>query len=293
MKLSRIDLDGAGSPMALVTRILTLEPDLPVPVPIEALCERLDIISIEEFETEGFEAALVTDVNKSAGAILVAKGRSRQRKRYSIGHELGHFLIPTHVPGPDGKILCSQADFLRLDAKDQDQRKRMEAQANQFAALLLMPPHVLRSELAKAGIPDLAKFAKLADLLEVSKQALARQYVTYHREAVAIVQVRDGKIVGSYRDPKKFPWIDVARNQQVPKGSSYHGVGPRSGSISDSVECLPELWLSADGARKVGAMTEQLLWQQDGYAMIMLHADMIDDEEDDTPDYRQDARWRR
>ena len=126
--------------MALVSRILTLEPDLSVPVPLEALCERLDIIKIDELTTEGFEAALVTDVNKSAGAILVAKGRSHQRKRYSIGHELGHFLIPTHVPGPDGKLLCSQADFLRLDTKDQDHRKRMEAQANQFAALLLMPP---------------------------------------------------------------------------------------------------------------------------------------------------------
>ena len=292
MKISRIDLDGAGSPMALVSRILTLEPDLSVPVPLEALCERLDIIKIDELTTEGFEAALVTDVNKSAGAILVAKGRSHQRKRYSIGHELGHFLIPTHVPGPDGKLLCSQADFLRLDTKDQDHRKRMEAQANQFAALLLMPPHVLRSELAKAGIPDLAKFAKLADLFEVSKQALARQYVTYPREAIAIVQVREGKVIRSYRDPKKFPWIDVARNQQVPMGSRYHEAGPRPGSISDSVECQPELWLSADGARKVGAMTEQLLWQQNGYALIMLHADMIDDE-DDTPDHRQDARWRR
>jgi len=168
----------------------------------------------------------------------------------------------------------------------------METQANQFAALLLMPPHVLRSELAKAGIPDLAKFAKLAELFEVSKQALARQYVTYHREAVAIVHVRYGKIVGSYRDPRKFPWIDVARNQPVPRGSSYHDAGPGAGSISDSVECLPELWLSVDGASKVGAMTEQLLWQQNGYALIMLHADRID-YEDNTPDYRQDVSWRR
>jgi len=118
-------------------------------------------------------------------------------------------------------------------------RKKLETQANQFASLLLMLPHVLRSELTKAGIPDLAKFAKLAELFEVSKQALARQYVTKPR-GVAIVQVRYGKIVGSYRDPKKFPWIDVARNQPVPRGSSYHDVGMEPREKPDhrsSIEC--------------------------------------------------------
>jgi len=291
LKITRIDLDGAGSPMALVTRILTLEPDLPIPVPLEQLCERLDIIKIDELTTEGFEAALLTDVNKVNGAILVARGRSQQRRRYSIGHELGHFLIPTHGPGDGGQILCSKADFLRLDMKEQDRRLRMEAEANRFAALLLMPPPMLRSEIGTGGAPDLTKLVKLAELFDVSKQAMARQYVLYHREAVALVQVRDGKIVSSYRDPNKFPWIDLARDQSVPRGSSFHDAGPRSGLILDSVECPPEVWLSADGARKVGAMTEQLLWQQNGYAMIMLHAEMLDDEDDDRR-YRPDARWR-
>lgn len=265
--------------MGLVARILKLEPDLPIPVPIEQLCERLDIISIEDLETEGFEAALITDINKSNGAILVAKGRSRRRRRYSIGHELGHFLIPTHVAGPDGKILCSPADLLRLDTKDQDRRRRMEAEANQFAALLLMPPPMLRSELANAGFPELATFAKLADLFDVSKQAMARQYVAYHREAVAIIQTRDRKVVRTYRDPKKFPWIEVAPNGNVPSGSTIHGRSGLPGMISDVSECDIDLWLPASASRTVDSITEQVLWQRDGYALIMLHADIIDDDD--------------
>lgn len=98
MTISRLDLDGAGSPSALVTRILQLEPNLPIPVPVEELCGQLDISSITDLETDGFEAALVTDDCKSQGAILVAKDRSRQRRRFSIAHELGHFLIPAHMP---------------------------------------------------------------------------------------------------------------------------------------------------------------------------------------------------
>lgn len=265
--------------MGLVARILKLEPDLPIPVPIEQLCERLDIISIEDLETEGFEAALITDINKSNGAILVAKGRSRQRRRYSIGHELGHFLIPTHVPGPDGKILCSPADLLRLDTKDQDRRRRMEAEANQFAALLLMPPPMLRSELANAGFPELATFAKLADLFDVSKQAMARQYVAYHREAVAIIQTRDRKVVRTYRDPKKFPWIEIATDQPVPLASALHRARGLPGTVSDIDECDVDLWLSASAARTVASMTEQVLWQRDGFALVMLHADIIDEDD--------------
>jgi Zn-dependent peptidase ImmA (M78 family) len=292
LKISRLDLDGAGSPMGLVTRIFKVETDMPMPVPIEALCAQLDIISIDDLETEGFEAALLTDENKAKGAILVAKGRSRQRRRYSIGHELGHFLIPAHAPGRDGQILCSQVDFLSLDMKEQNRRKRMEAEANQFAALLLMPPPVLREELAKRGAPDLVKFVALAELFDVSKQALARQYVTYHREAVAIIQIRHGKIIGSYRDPKKFPWIDVAANRAVPSGSALHDGSKLPGMISEVAACDVDLWLPTSAARSVDSMTEQVLWQRDGHALIMLHADIVDEEDRDLGDGR-DPAWGR
>ena len=279
MKISRLDLDGAGSPAALVTRILKVEPDLPIPVPIEALCEQLDIIRIADLETEGFEAALLTDENKSNGAILIAKGPSRQRRRFSIGHELGHFLIPSHVPGPGGQILCSKEDLLAFDPKEQDRRRRMEFEANQFAALLLMPPPLLRSELAKGGLPNLAKFVALAKLFDVSKQALAWQYVAYHHEAVAIVQTQHGRILDIYRKPGKFPWIESTRSQEAPRESMVHDTGGAPGTTSEIVDCIPELWLSADAARTVDSMTEQVLNQSDGFALVMLHAELRDEED--------------
>lgn len=89
MKIDRLDLDGAGSPSALITRILEVERDLPIPVPIEALCARLDIVAIEELHTDGFEAALVTDECKATGSILIARDRSRQRQRFRSGMSWG------------------------------------------------------------------------------------------------------------------------------------------------------------------------------------------------------------
>ena len=115
MKISRLDLDGVGSPRAIAALIHRIESDLPAAVPLEELCRALDISTIEETDTAAFEAALVMDVNKAAGAILVAAGRTMQRRRYSIAHELGHFLIPTHMPDPGEGFSCSLDDLHRLD----------------------------------------------------------------------------------------------------------------------------------------------------------------------------------
>jgi hypothetical protein len=91
-----------------------------IPVPIEQLCEQFDIISIAELHTQDFEAALVTDAVKASGGILVRAGMPRQGRRFSIGHELGHFLIPAHLPPPGGQFLCSTSDLLALSRREQD-----------------------------------------------------------------------------------------------------------------------------------------------------------------------------
>ena len=77
MKITRMDLDGTGSPTGVVTRILKIEKDLKSPVPIEELAKQLDIEKIAELETQGFEGGLVTDAERSTGFILVNAKRAR------------------------------------------------------------------------------------------------------------------------------------------------------------------------------------------------------------------------
>lgn len=48
--------------------------------------------------TQGFEVGLLTDRVRSRGIVLVRNAVSPQRRRFTIGHELGHFLMPSHVP---------------------------------------------------------------------------------------------------------------------------------------------------------------------------------------------------
>jgi Zn-dependent peptidase ImmA (M78 family) len=271
-----------------VTRIFQLEPNLPIPVPIEQLCQQLDITSIGDLDTDGFEAALVTDELKSRGAILVAKGRSRQRRRFSIAHELGHFLIPAHLPQAGQPSLCSAEQLRAADQRDHDRGRRMEAEANRFAALLLMPPPVLRAELQKIRRPDVGDIVRLAELFDVSKDALARAYADYTREAVAIIVIHKGRIARSYRNEKNFPWLAVSRGQSVPAESIYHAGQPRA-APPPAEECDADLWLGEAEARRVASMTEQVLHQQNGFALLMLHAHLVDEDDEEQP--HRPARW--
>ena len=140
MTVSRIDLDGLGSPADIAARIHELDPDLPLAFSIEELCRQLDIVGIELTETTAYEAALIMDANKASGAILLARGSDPRRRRFSIGHELGHFLIPTHVPREGECFNCSPADLRLADTRETNRHRRIEAEANRFAAQLLMPP---------------------------------------------------------------------------------------------------------------------------------------------------------
>jgi len=287
MKLTRLDLDGAGSPAALVTKILEAEPDLPIPVPLEELCAALDISAIQDLTTQGFAAALITDVVKSSGMILVAETRSPERRRFSIAHELGHFLIPTHRSGSGG-FQCTSGDLGVVARADPNPRVRMEIEANRFASLLLIPPPRLRSELRQIRRPDISDIVSLARLFAVSKEALARAYVENSREAVAMVVLRHGLVQRLYRNDRHFPWIAVKAGSQAPVGSLAR-LPLRPGTLSNRAECDPELWIGERDSREVEQLTEQVLAQRDGYALLMLHAVMRDEEDDELKRSRSKA----
>jgi Zn-dependent peptidase ImmA (M78 family) len=221
MKVTRLDLDGTGSPMGLVTKILQTEKTLPIPVPIEELALQLDIEKIAALETEGFEGGLLTDENRASGIILVNEAAQVGRRRFTIGHELGHFLMLTHKPVEAGKFLCSREDMRRWTGDQNDRYARMEIEANQFSALLLMPPPALRKFIQLKGNPDLQHVMDLAKHFNVSKKAAARAYAQYHSETIAIVVTHNDLVIRAHKS-LKFPRICVSFNTRVPAGSVYH-----------------------------------------------------------------------
>jgi hypothetical protein len=214
----------------------------------------------------------------SSSIILVKKGM-RQRQRFTIAHELGHFLIPRHMPNRPDRFLCTKQDLLQFSAKEGDRRQAMEMEANRFAALLLVPPPLLRKELARCADPDLGHVARLARVFNVSKEVISRAYTQYHDEAVAMVVVRDGVLLRFHKNNLRFPFLQPAIGTTVPRGSNFH-IGRHDLNVpSDKVECVPDLWLDVPRGKRASTLFEQVYPQQDGYALIMLH--LIQPDEDD------------
>lgn len=288
MPISRKDLADAGSPEALVKRILQAEPNLPVPVPIQELCARLGILGIEDLDTDGFEGGLVTDAKRSEGTILVKAG-GEPRRRFTIAHELGHFLMASHIPDQPSRFLCKSSDLLRLTAKEGDQRQRTEVEANRFAALLLMPPHRLRGAMAGFREPDLQHVFGLARDFAVGKEAAARAYVQYHPGRIAIVVAGNGRVQRCYRS-LSFPELVCAVGSPVPTGSRYHGSPHRPNSGSKIAACSPDLWIDVKRNLRAPSLYEQVYLQPNGFAMILLRLEPVP--EPSAEERRLDEGWR-
>jgi Zn-dependent peptidase ImmA (M78 family) len=200
-------LDALGSPADITAHIHELDPDLPLDFAVEVLCQQLDIVGSELTDTAAHEAALIMDANKAAVSILLVSRSDPKRRRFSIGHELGHFLSPTPMPREGERFSCLAADLRSADTREMDRHMRIEAEANRFAAQLLMPPTRIRSQL-RSRQPDLAEVIQLASEFNVSKEAMARSCAEVHRATLAIVILDNGRIDRLYR-PDDLPRIEL------------------------------------------------------------------------------------
>lgn len=291
MNITRLDLDGTGSPEGLVTRILKAEPGLTYPIPLEELCKALDIKEIAELTTDAFECSLLMDQHRSHGIILVNKNAGGGRRRFTIGHELGHFLIPTHMPVKGDAFLCSRDDMRLWSPQEQDKYRRMEVEANRFSALLLMPPPMLRNYLAKRGDPTLADVEAIHGDFEVSKDAAARAYAQHHDQPIAIAVVQNGKMLRVYRHIK-FPKLSIDPGNEIPKGSAYWRAIKSNAQLTEVSEVSAGQWLVSDWGRPLPELYEQVLLQRSDYALIMLWPEFPEADDGFDPDENRTAKER-
>ena len=142
---------------------------------------------------ESFEGALVDgrDQGKGWGIAYNKDIRSEGRKRFTIAHELGHFLLHRNE-GPQGGFSCGQQDLAIWD----HDRNPQEAEANCFAAGILMPLDDFRAQVpAKASI-DMDSLSELArDRYGVSLTACILRWLEYTERRAMLVVSREGYIL--------------------------------------------------------------------------------------------------
>jgi Zn-dependent peptidase ImmA (M78 family) len=277
VKIDRMEIDDAGAnPKNLADAITKQLGDTPRKVDVRKIAADIDIYEIREEPLTGLAGCLIVPEDKSVGAIAVDGNMGEERKRYTIGHEIGHYVNPMHRASSTEGFKCTRNDMLTHSAAPGDKHAKMEMEANQFAAELLMPAEWVRRFLrGKAGV-DLQHIFDMSRLFVVSKEAAARRYLTFASEPAAVVFSHEGK-VRYVRKHDDFPRLSVWNGQHLHPDCYSMTNGKERGDITDVIEAVGHHWLEGSRGVSVG---EQTVAQANGYRMTLLTVE-IEEEEDE------------
>lgn len=285
MAIDRMEIDDAGAnPKRLAEAITKQLGDNPRSVDVRQIAGEIDIYEIREVPLNGLAGCLIVPEDKSEGAIAVDGNMGEERKRYTIGHEIGHYVNPMHrASSPEG-FRCSRKDMLTDRAAPGDAHAKMELEANVFAAELLMPEAWCKRFLrGKVGL-DLEHIFDIARLFEVSKEAAARRYLTFAAEPAALIFSHEG-CIRYIKKSDDFPRLSVWNNQSLPEGCYSMTNGRGQGEVTDVVEAVGHLWL--DELRGV-SLGEQTVAQANGFRVTLLTAEFEEEEDEwEAPRFRR------
>ena len=147
------------------------------PIDPRKIASKLNIKILDKDFSEDVSGALV--YNNAIPSIVCNDNHSSNRQRFTIAHELGHYILKH---GREGIFIDKKVNFLLRNEDSSTGEKRQEVEANAFAAALLMPEAMVAKELQKMidinGIdlndePDDLTFIKnLALKFQVSSKAM-------------------------------------------------------------------------------------------------------------------------
>ena len=140
------------------------------PVPVEKIARSLG--ARLRFSPLDEELSGMIYLRGGTPIIGVNSQHHRNRRRFTIAHEIGHLLLH-RAEIADQVHVDKRFRVLMRDANSAAGTERMEIEANQFAAELLMPTF-LAEMLSKQGfdIDDEKPLKRLAAKFRVSRQAL-------------------------------------------------------------------------------------------------------------------------
>lgn len=143
-----------------------------LPINVEAIAKKLNVVVTRvEFPDDSISGALEKK-RTGKSTIFVNDKHKEVRRRFTIAHELGHFILHDH----EGIHVDKTIFFRNNDSKEAVYRNEIDA--NKFAAELLMPTHLVEKAAAKyskGGIVDAGVdlLVELAEKFNVSTTAMA------------------------------------------------------------------------------------------------------------------------
>lgn len=169
MQMRRANLQGAEDSANLLLGMLNIDDPDAMPVDPEAIAEALDL-KVVTFGPDKFPELNPAPWGffvRSENTIFVNRDQSNTRRRFTIAHEIGHFLMHKE----------DLVDVQMRNDKSSAGTDPAEIEANRFAAALLMPEGLFRP-LATSFTVD-----RLASYFNVSPAAADLRLRTLYRLA--------------------------------------------------------------------------------------------------------------
>ena len=141
------------------------------PIDVEKIAEALGLRVVAENLGGEISGLLVS--KEGMASIAVERREPPARRRFTIAHEIGHFLLRHHLQRNELVHTDERWQVIYRSPKASEGLDPMEVQANQFAATLLMPTRILRDRVQQLQKPlTEADVKKLANDFKVSEQAM-------------------------------------------------------------------------------------------------------------------------
>jgi Zn-dependent peptidase ImmA (M78 family) len=218
-------------------------------------------LRIQEVDAEAFEGTLVRALDGPKGIIGVNRSiRENTRKRFTIAHEIGHYLIPSH------RVLENVCESAMVESW-QKGLARPEIEANEFAIELLLPARLVRDSL-KLADPSLHTIRRIADEYETSLTATACRFVDLTNLACVVVW-SEGKRTKWCRPSHGFPFY--FSTEGIPsEGSFAYRLFEKKPAPHDLAEAPPEAWLDRRDAERVARLFEHSIFLPNYEAVLSL-----------------------
>lgn len=231
------------------------------PLDVDLLAKRCGI-AVHEEEYDSF-LGLWLHIGSREGILLDSRQIPR-RRRFTLGHELGHSCIPSHRKATNLK--CIDADLNEADVD-----RGIETEANRFAAELLAPRKLVASML-KTGALGLAKADEIATRFDISLTCASRRVVEHSGQPGALVLTERGRVSWCVRR-HGFPYGLPGKGDRVPPDTIAHFVEHGEGGTTTPRQIDARTWLPMvagrftlmESAIRLGSLEQvlSLLWIPD------------------------------
>ena len=152
-----------------------------MPIPVEKIAEHAGCI-VKPFDDDKDGISGVFMVKNSVPTIGYNSKQSLVRQRFTIAHELGHFVL--HNNNDPRNVYVDHNTYpLFRDQNSSTGSSLIEQQANAFAAALLMPEKLVVNEVKNLNVDltdESPALSELASKFNVSMMALSIRLATLH-----------------------------------------------------------------------------------------------------------------